>query len=109
MLGWRSMKRSQDKGVHKCNLFGIFFVRFPQNPYPACPGLPWERSASQINRAAQPLRRVAEGTKAVLILPMLLGAFDHRSPKTGCAAVRRSGSSIQKPVQNHISFQQQYT
>jgi hypothetical protein len=59
----------------------------PKTRHPACPGLPWERSASQINRMTQPLWRgveepvlsVAEGTSAVLISPMLLRAF--RPPK----------------------------
>jgi hypothetical protein len=60
----------------------------PQNRHPACPGLPWERSASQIDRVTQRLGReveervlsVAEGISAVLILPMLLGAFQPPTP-----------------------------
>jgi hypothetical protein len=60
----------------------------PQNRHPACPGLPWERSASQIDRVTRPLLRgveepvlsVVEGTSAVLNLPTLRGAF--RPPKS---------------------------
>ena len=40
-----------------------------------------ERSASQIYRVSQRLWRVVEGTSAVLILPMPLGAFQPRSPR----------------------------
>jgi hypothetical protein len=60
----------------------------PQNRHPACPGLPWERSASQIDRLTEgflrgveePVLSEVEGTSAVLDFHMLLGAFDHRSP-----------------------------
>ncbi len=34
----------------------------------------------------EPVLSVAEGTLAVLILPMLLGAFDHRNPITASTA-----------------------
>ena len=37
------------------NLFRMFFVKLPQNRHPACPGLPRERSASQIDRVTQRL------------------------------------------------------
>jgi hypothetical protein len=61
----------------------------PQNRHPACPGLPWERSASQIDRLTEgflrgveePVLSEVEGTSAELILPMLLGAF--HPPKPG--------------------------
>src|SRR5271163_2548911 len=59
----------------------MFFVKLPRNRHP-------ERSASPICRVTQrlwrgveePVLRVAEGTPAVLILPMLLGAFQPPSP-----------------------------
>ena len=54
----------------------------PQNRHPACPGLPWERSALQIHRVKQRLWRVAEGTSAVLIYQCCSELFDHRSPTT---------------------------
>jgi hypothetical protein len=61
--------------------FGVFFVKLPQNRHP-------ERSASQIDRVIQrlwrgveePVLSVAEGTSAVLILPMLFGAFQPPGP-----------------------------
>jgi hypothetical protein len=67
-------------GPINANLFRMFFVELPQNRHP-------ERSASQIDCVTQrlwrgveePVPRVAEGTSAVLILPMLFGAF--RPPK----------------------------
>ena len=68
----------------------------PQNRHPACPGLPWERSASQIHRVTQrlwrgveePVLSVAEGTSTVHNLPVLLGAFVPTKPTTGSAAIR---------------------
>jgi hypothetical protein len=42
------------------NLFRMFFVNLPQNRHPACPGLPWERSASQIDCVTQYLWRGVE-------------------------------------------------
>ena len=56
-----------------------FSSRLPQNRHP-------ERSASQICRVIQRLWRgvedlaLAEGTSAVLMLPMLFGAFQPPSP-----------------------------
>jgi hypothetical protein len=63
-----------------CPPLDWLFVKLPQNRHP-------EQSASQIYRLAQglwrgveePVPSVAEGTSAVLILHMLLGAF--RTPK----------------------------
>ena len=63
------------------NLSRMFFVKLPQNRHP-------ERSASQIDCVPQRLARgveesvlsVAEGTPALLILPMLFGAFQPPSP-----------------------------
>jgi hypothetical protein len=62
------------------NLSRMFFVNTPQTRHP-------ERSASQIDcvtqflwrGAEEPVPNVAEGTSAVLILPVLFGAF--RQPK----------------------------
>ena len=59
---------------------GMFFSKHPQNRHP-------ERSASQMDRVTQrlwrgveePVPSAAEGTSAVLIFPMLFGAF--RPPK----------------------------
>ena len=59
----------------------------PQNRHPACPGLPWERSAAPIDRLTQRLWRGAEepvlsgveGTPGVLILLRLFGAFNLRA------------------------------
>jgi hypothetical protein len=72
----------------------------PQNRHPACPGLPWERSAPQIDRVTQrlwrgveePVLSVVEGTSAAPIYPMLLGAFrplqpDHRICFSGTIVV----------------------
>jgi hypothetical protein len=57
----------------------------PLTRHPACPGLPWERSASQIDRVTQRLWRVVEGTSAVLICPCCPELFNHRSPTTRSA------------------------
>jgi hypothetical protein len=54
------------------NSFRMFFVKLPQNRHP-------ERSASQIYCVTQRLVARSRRTSAVLILPMLLGAF--RPPK----------------------------
>jgi hypothetical protein len=52
----------------------------PQNRHPACPGLPWERSASQINRSTQRLVRGVEGPRRCLIYPCCSELFNHRPP-----------------------------
>ncbi len=51
------------------------FLKLPQDRHPACPGLPWERSASQIYRLTkgswraveEPVPSIAEGTPRVLV------------------------------------------
>jgi hypothetical protein len=70
--------------VRFANSLRMFFVKLPQTRHP-------ERSASQIVHVTQLLRcgveepvpRAAEGTSAVLILPMLLGAFRPPKPTIG--------------------------
>jgi hypothetical protein len=59
----------------------------PQNRHPACPGSPWERSASQIDRVTHRLWRGVEGPRRCLSCPGCSELFDHRSPTTGSALV----------------------
>ena len=42
------------------------FSTLPQNRHPACPGMPWERSASHICRRTKGLQREAEGPRRCL-------------------------------------------
>ena len=59
----------------------------PQNRHPACPGLPWERSASQIYRLTEgiwraveePVLSVAEGPRGCL-LAYVLQSFPATKP-----------------------------
>ena len=61
----------------------------PQNRHPACPGLPWERSASQTYRLIEDLRRgveepvlsVAEGTPTMLNRRSSPGLSGHENYK----------------------------
>ena len=62
-------------GLHpiSANLLGMFSSKLPQKRHP-------ERSASQIRRVTHRLIARSRRTPRVLILPMPLGAFQHRSP-----------------------------
>jgi hypothetical protein len=51
----------------------------PQNRHPACPGLPWERSALQIYRVIQRLWRGVEGPRRSLSYPYCSELFNHRA------------------------------
>ena len=42
-------------------VLGVFWSTPPQIRHPACPGEPWERSASQICRITKGLQREVEG------------------------------------------------
>ncbi len=55
----------------------------PQKRHPACPGLPWERSASQIYRVTQRLWARSRRTSRMLILPICSELFNRRSPHPG--------------------------
>jgi hypothetical protein len=67
----RRLNLAQDDSPISANLFEV--LSLPQNRHP-------ERSASQIDGVTQRLWRGAEGTSAVLNLPMLLGAFQPPGP-----------------------------
>src|ERR1700691_441126 len=56
-------------------LFRMFFVKLPQNRHP-------ERSASQIDRVTQRLRRGVEGPRRCLSYPCCSELFNHRA-RTG--------------------------
>jgi hypothetical protein len=50
-----------------------------QNRHPACPGLPWERSASQTYCLTEDLRRGVEGPRGCLINPCSAGLSGHQN------------------------------
>jgi hypothetical protein len=52
----------------------------PQNRHPACPGLPWERSASQIDRVTRRLWRGVEGPRQCLSYPCCSELLTHQPP-----------------------------
>src|ERR1700733_15679366 len=56
---------------------------FPQNRHPACPGLPWERSASPMDLVIQRLWRGVEGPRRCLSYLCCSELFNHGSPTTG--------------------------
>src|ERR1700733_7935230 len=51
----------------------------PQTRHPACPGMPWERSASAIHRVTQRLVRGVEGPRRCLSYPCCSEFFNHRT------------------------------
>jgi hypothetical protein len=73
------------------NLFRMFSSKLSQNRHP-------ERSAPQIYRVTQRLMAPSRRTPAVLILPMMLGAFRPPKPENricyGTRAARRKSGAV---------------
>ena len=55
------------------------FLNPPEGRHPACPGLPWERSASQTYRLTEDLRRGVEGPRRCLIDESSSGFSRHQN------------------------------
>jgi len=82
--------------VFPAHLTDVFLLSTPQqNRHPACPGVPWERSAAQIYRPTQRLWRGVEGPRRRLSSPCRSELFNHQSPTTGscCGTQLMAGHS----------------
>jgi hypothetical protein len=61
----------------------FFFSTPQQNRHPACPGVPWERSAAQIYLHNNGFTARSRRTPAALILPHAARSFSTTEARTG--------------------------